>query len=68
MLLQQHFYHSFTQRHGLDTPGDVAIIQISILLIDDIPETDPRWAESQHQGDWSSIVNKENFVVVKYLL
>ncbi|XP_065919919.1 nuclear pore complex protein Nup133-like isoform X2 [Dysidea avara] len=49
MLLQQQFYHSFTQRRGLDTPGDVAIIQISSLLIDDIPDTDPRWAESQHQ-------------------
>jgi len=45
-LLQQQFYHSFTQRHG-----DVAIMQISSLLIDDIPDTDPRWAESEHQGD-----------------
>jgi len=57
MLLQQQFYHSFTQRRGLDTPGDVAIIQISSLLIDDIPDTDPRWAESQHQGNQASNIS-----------
>ena len=50
MLLQQQFFRSFAQRQGTDLCGDIATVEISNLLLDDIPDADPRWAEDQSQG------------------
>lgn len=56
MLLQQQFIPSFAQRQQHDnTSGDIATVEISNLLLDDIPDADPRWAENQCQGCYSYI-------------
>ena len=52
LLLEQQFFQSFAQRHhqSSGTHGDIATVEISNLLLDDIPDADPRWAENQSQG------------------
>ena len=67
MLLQQQFFPSFSQCRGQyqssDSFGDVATVEISNLLLDDIPDADPRWAENQSQG---CHINYVVYIYVKY--
>jgi len=55
LLLQQQFFQSFLQKQQNDTCGDIATVEISNLLLDDVPDADPRWAENQCQGYYSYI-------------
>lgn len=45
----------FSSQTDLDSDSelDKAVTQISVDLVDDYPASDPRWAESVPQGEWT---------------